>query len=63
VIVAVVTVVIVLVVVQMVSNDAHFFRESFFHYCGLSFAPGDAAYVRRIYSQALSNAIIDASKK
>ena len=61
--VVVVTVMIVLVIVQMVSNDAHFFRQSFFHHSGLSLAAGDATYVRRIHSQTLRHAIIDAPKK
>ena len=61
--VMIVTVMIVLVIVQMVSNDAHFFRQSFFHHSGLSLAPRDAAHVRRIHSQALRHAIVDAPKK
>ena len=58
----IVAVVIVLMVVQMVSNYTHFFRERFFHYCGLSLASGDAAYIRRIDAQALRHAVIDAPK-
>jgi hypothetical protein len=59
----IVVVVIVLMVVQMVSNDAYFFRKGFFHYGRLSLAAGDATYIRGIHSEALSHAIIDAPKK